>query len=347
MEKIIKFAGKNIPILITIFSATTSLLFKSKRTTYILASLSIFPLIYSLFSRLSSRPGDDDGETPLSENIKSTEVDGITMKWEEHGAADNVPVVFIHGIPTGPRLWRYVIPRLALQGVRCYAWNMVGYANSWRESFEHDISVQKQTEYLHQWLRNQNINKAIFIGHDLGGGVVQRFAVLHPGYCLGIVLTDCVAYDNWPIPMMKYLQKNTGIIRVLPHWLLKPFLISSLLKIGHNNRQRGLKSLNLHWLTYKHARGTKAFAQQINSLNNNDTISISGKLSSLDISTRIVWGEQDRLSLESAQRLAQDLKAELIVIPGARHFTPEEHPNILAASINHVLVEISQKVPMT
>ncbi len=48
------------------------------------------------------------------------------MRWEEQG--EGTPVVFVHGIPTSPRLWRHVVPRV--EGARRLAWDMVGYGAS-------------------------------------------------------------------------------------------------------------------------------------------------------------------------------------------------------------------------
>jgi len=49
---------------------------------------------------------------------RNVEVDGIRMRWEERG--EGPPVVFVHGIPASPRLWRHVIPRV--RGARSMAW---------------------------------------------------------------------------------------------------------------------------------------------------------------------------------------------------------------------------------
>ena len=56
---------------------------------------------------------------------KFVEADGVRMRWEETG--EGLPVVFVHGIPTSPRLWRHVMPRV--KG-RALAWEMVGYGAS-------------------------------------------------------------------------------------------------------------------------------------------------------------------------------------------------------------------------
>ena len=73
---------------------------------------------------------------------RSVEVNEIHMRWEQQG--EGRPAVFIHGIPTSPRLWRHVIPRVS--GARSMAWEMVGYGASIEEGAGRDISVVKQAE---------------------------------------------------------------------------------------------------------------------------------------------------------------------------------------------------------
>lgn len=68
------------------------------------------------------------------------EVGGVRMRWEERG--EGQPAVFVHGIPTSPRLWRHVIPKV--NGARCLAWEMVGYGASIPEGEGRDISVARQ-----------------------------------------------------------------------------------------------------------------------------------------------------------------------------------------------------------
>ncbi len=48
---------------------------------------------------------------------KTANVDGIVMRWEEHG--EGAPLILLHGIPTCPALWRHVMPRL--EDARCLA----------------------------------------------------------------------------------------------------------------------------------------------------------------------------------------------------------------------------------
>jgi pimeloyl-ACP methyl ester carboxylesterase len=72
---------------------------------------------------------------------KSESAGGIVFRWLESG--EGVPVVLIHGIPTGPELWRHVIPRIS--AARCLAWEMVGYGPSLKDVIGTSQLPAKQT----------------------------------------------------------------------------------------------------------------------------------------------------------------------------------------------------------
>jgi pimeloyl-ACP methyl ester carboxylesterase len=48
----------------------------------------------------------------------------------------------------------------------------------------------------------------------------------------------------------------------------------------------------------------------------------------------VVWGEEDRATpVHLARRVAHDLDAELVTVPGVGHFVHEEAPEALARAI--------------
>lgn len=79
-------------------------------------------------------------------NSRTATIQGITMRWLEQG--EGLPVVLLHGIPTSPALWRHVMPKL--DGLRCLAFEMVGYGESIPAGVGQDLSLSHQAEYLAQ-----------------------------------------------------------------------------------------------------------------------------------------------------------------------------------------------------
>lgn len=80
----------------------------------------------------------------MAAETRRVTVRGVPLRWEESG--EGTPVVFIHGIPTGPALWRHVIPEI--RTARCLAFEMVGYAESIPAGRDRAISVRRQADYL-------------------------------------------------------------------------------------------------------------------------------------------------------------------------------------------------------
>ncbi|WP_162913077.1 alpha/beta fold hydrolase [Rhodospirillaceae bacterium SYSU D60014] len=275
------------------------------------------------------------------ELVRSAMVEGILMRWEEHGErSGSLPVVMVHGLPTHPRAWRYVIPQVVRDGVCCLAWEQVGFGWSLAEGLGRDLSIPAQAAYLRAWLRHLGIDRALFVAHDYGGGVVQHLAAARPDLFMGLVLTDCVAYDNWPVTAVRTARALSGVIERLPPAMVKPLFLAALANLGHDDAARGAESAALHWQPYARPIGPIAFAHQLRHFSARDTLAVAPALPHLDLPVRIVWGEKDPLGLWSAERLAADLRAPLQVIPGGRHFTLEDHPDIIADAVHAILSEV-------
>ena len=256
-----------------------------------------------------------------------------TVRWVEHGTGR--PVVLLHGIPTSPRLWRHVMP--LVEG-RCLAWEMPGYGTSIDEGQGRDLGLSAQAGYLLEWLEALDLDeKPVLVGHDLGGGVAQIAATRDPGRFAGLVLTNAVSYDSWPIPLVKAMRPLAPALAHLPEILVYP-TIAQLIHRGHDDHAMALESLGQHWAPYVTHGAARAMMAQVSALHVEDTERIAGQLPGLGLPARIVWGEADRFQkLAYGRRLADDLGAELTRIPGGKHFTPEDHPREVADAVNALL----------
>lgn len=264
------------------------------------------------------------------------EVNGIPISWEEQG--EGTPVILLHGIPTSPALWRFVTPHL--QGVRALAWEMVGYGRSMAHARGRDISVAKQAEYLVQWMWQLKIEKAIFVGHDLGGGVAQIAAVRHPELCAGLFLTNAIGYDSWPIPSVSAMKASAALVRHLPNPLFKA-LLSSLFYRGHDDPAKAKNAYRTHAPLYLAHKGAASLIAQVEQLHTADTLAIAKQLPALGVPARVAWGASDQFQkLEYGERFARDLNAPLITIKGGKHFTPEDHPVLIAQEIMELVQQV-------
>jgi pimeloyl-ACP methyl ester carboxylesterase len=325
-------------------AATALLLRKKKHLQVPLALLAGWELGSAIRKDKIARPNSADYTEAAPKLIRSAMVDGILMRWEQHGErhSSSLPIVLLHGLPTNPRVWRYVIPRIPKDNAFCLAWEQVGFGHSLAEGLGRDISIPKQAEYLHAWLRHQNITKAVFVAHDFGGGVLQYLIRDHPDLCAGMVLSDCVAYDNWPVSAVRTARSLSSLIELLPPAFLKPFIYAGLLNLGHNSKARREEATELYRQPYNSSIGPKAFAHQLRHFYSQDTMAVARDLPHLNLGVpvRVIWGEADPLGMASGERLAKDLGAPIKRIPGGRHFTPEDYPDVIAHAVRDVLDEL-------
>lgn len=260
-------------------------------------------------------------------------VGGEPVRWLEHG--EGRPVVLVHGVPTSPRLWRHVLPRV--QG-RCLALEMAGYGTSIPHAEGRDIGLTAQAQRLLQWLDALEVEAPVLVGHDLGGGVAQIAAVQRPERFAGIVLTNAVCYDSWPIPSVMAMQRTAGALRYLPEVALYPAFVQ-LIHRGHDDRRRAREAIGVHWQPYVTHGAARSLMRQVSSLRVEDTLAIADQLPSIQLPARVVWGAADPFQkIEYGRRLATDLGTTVQPIPGGKHFTPEDHPETLAAAINELLL---------
>ncbi len=301
-------------------------------STMALGAAALFTPAGRRFAKMMSNAGKPSSNT-CAASRKFARVNDIEMSWRESG--EGPVVIAVHGIPTSPELWRDVFPRLS--GVRALAWELVGYGLSIDEGRGRNISVAAQADYLAAWMKHLGIETAILVGHDLGGGVVQQLAVRYPQLCRGLFLTNAVGYDSWPIPSVKLLQKTAAISRHMPDAMFKG-VIGSLFARGHDDADAAAAAYRIHGSHYLERDGAAALIRQVVSLDVDDTLSICGQLPSLGVPARLVWGEADEFQkVEYGRKFAHDLNAPLRLIPGGKHFTPEDYPDIVAEEIMNLV----------
>ena len=269
---------------------------------------------------------------------ETAQVLGIRMRWIEQG--EGFPVVLLHGIPTGPGLWRQVMAYLP--GARCLAWELVGHGESIPEGRGRDLSLGAQADYLAAWIDHLGLGPVILAGHDLGGGVAQLAAASYPGLCAGLFLTNSVGYDNWPVPSVAAMRATRAAVRFLPQAAFKQMLRTFFLR-GHATWPAAEDALSQHFPPYARHGGAGAFARQIAALRKHDTLAVADDLPRLGIPARIAWGAEDNfLKLKYGERFAQDLSAPLRRIADGKHFTPADFPEVIAEEILLLLRSVQE-----
>jgi pimeloyl-ACP methyl ester carboxylesterase len=270
---------------------------------------------------------------------RTTTIDRTPVRWLEQGTG--APVVLVHGIPTSPALWRHVVPRLP--DLRVLAFEMTGYGESIPAGKDADLSLSAQADRLNAWIEHLDVGPVPLVGHDLGGGVVHIAAVRRPDLCAGLMITNGVGYDSWPIPSVKAMRATAPLLARLPGAALKP-AFGVLLARGHDDSAMAKESLGVHHRPYAEHGGGAAMARQVSALDVQDTLAVQDRLSTLTVPARIVWGVADQFQkIEYGERFARDLGTTVRRIEGGKHFTPEDHPDVVAEEIRSLVAEVATR----
>lgn len=268
-------------------------------------------------------------------------IDGTDHRWlaRDHsrlGEAEPrpAPVVMVHGLPTGPWLWRHVARWLADRPV--LAWEMTGYAGSIASGHDRDLSLSAQAARLGRWLEHLGLRRVTLVGHDLGGGVAQILTVRQPQRVGALVLVNAVAFDAWPVAPVRAARALGPVTSHLPDRAFAAAFTAAL-RAGYTDPAVARTSIALHLAPYLDVGAAAALHAQLQALDPADTEAVAGELGHVGCPAAVVWGARDPfLRLPLGRRLAAALGAPLLRVPSGRHFVPEDHPRAVAAAVDRV-----------
>jgi pimeloyl-ACP methyl ester carboxylesterase len=246
------------------------------------------------------------------------------------------PVVLIHGFPTSGHLWTEVVPFVPA-GHRVVVVDLLGYGRSDRPRAR-SVGVSAHADRTIQLFDALGIKEACVVGHDAGGGVAQSMAVRYPDRVSRLCLIDSVAFDGWPRRRVRLARAALPVARHLPPAWLLPMVRGGLLR-GYADHERGVHSVAHYVRPFGGAEGREALVRHLLELNAADTAALASRLKEVDRPTAIVWGEDDPfLPAGIARRLRDAISGSTLdIIPGARHFTPEEAPRRIGDALAALL----------
>ncbi|PVU94157.1 hypothetical protein BB561_002777 [Smittium simulii] len=151
---------------------------------------------------------------------------GTRIHYVDEGVSDNI-IVCVHGFPDIWYGWRHQIKHLAKLGYRVIAPDLRGYGQS------DSPSVTAKTLELYSTknlladiigiLDENNIKKAVWLGHDWGGSVVWRAALWYPSYVTAVG-SVCTPYS----PSPKVRVQLSDIVKLRKNWLYQAFFRTKL-----------------------------------------------------------------------------------------------------------------------
>ncbi len=266
--------------------------------------------------------------------VEKARVHGHTLAFRREGQGE--PVLLVHGITTHSFIWEDLMAGLA-KDHEVVAVDLLGCGAS---DMPLDVSygIASQVEYLEALTRELGWGPFSFVGHDIGGGIAQRFAVEHPDRLTHAAVVNGVAYDFWPVQPI--IAMRTPIIRQLAMATLDLGAFDMIVKRGVFHKERVTPELMAHfWQPMETRLGRKAFLHFAESLDNRDLTSISEDLRRTEVPFLIIRGRDDvYLSAEISEKLHREIPgSRLVEIPEAGHFIQVDQPERLVEELRAFL----------
>jgi len=130
---------------------------------------------------------------PIPEGIKTVEVNGYDMAYQETGSG--IPLVLVHGSLADYRIWNTQVPvfskayRTIAVSLRHYypeKWNGVG----------DDFTIAQHASDVADLIKKLNLGQVHLLGHSRGGAVVLSVARLYPEVIRTLILEDASGMES-------------------------------------------------------------------------------------------------------------------------------------------------------
>jgi pimeloyl-ACP methyl ester carboxylesterase len=112
-------------------------------------------------------------------------------------------VVLLHGKNFCAATWEGTITALAGAGYRVIAPDQIGFCKSTKPD-RYQYSFQQLAENTHALLMSRNIERAIVVGHSMGGMLAARYALMYPDAVDELVLVDPLGLEDWKAEGVPY-----------------------------------------------------------------------------------------------------------------------------------------------
>lgn len=258
------------------------------------------------------------------------EIDGHRMAYLRHGHGETV--LLVHGITTYSFIWRKIIPLLT-DHYDVIAVDLLGCGAS-DKPLDVSYAIKEHAERLHAFTKALAIEKLHFIGHDLGGGMGQIFAVTYPEKLYDLTMINTVAYDFWPVQPI--IAMRTPVIRQLMMGACDLGAFRFFVKSGMAHKEKvSAELMELFWQPMKTPEGKKAFLHFARCLDHHNLTDISEALRQLQIPSLILRGDADPfLSAAISEKLNAEIPGcRLERIDTASHYLMEDEPEWAAERI--------------
>jgi len=218
----------------------------------------------------------------------------IDLSYVELNPEGKRTLVFVHGLGSYLKFWRYQLDHFAAQGYRVLALDMVGYGKSDKPA-SFPYTMEAMAEVLRIFVARTEAGAPVILGHSMGGQTALSYAIRFPEALEGLVLVAPAGFEEFGRGEKLWFESvfSTNLIkggREVDVWGA----------IRYNNFNRWQS--DYEWLVEERIRTAKSEAfdqyayanvKSVQGLLDNEFV--RGNLDKIETPTLIVHGDMDRL----------------------------------------------------
>ena len=255
------------------------------------------------------------------------EVDGVRLHYQEAGDPAAPPMILIHGFAASNLVWSKVFLEFAAAGYRVIAPDLPGYGYSAKPRHL-DYTIAGQAEMVVGFLKQLEIDRAVFLGSSYGAAIAATIALDHPTLVEKLIMVGAVN-NNKPTRYLLMRLFGSPIIGDI----LSPLLVGSrrLLRLRMKRvYDRHSWVLDERRVEARHLplRTRGAHRAIIRTVRRWDAERVARDAHLLTQPTLLLWGDTDReVPLADGKRLHESIPgSRLIVFSECGHLPHEEYP---------------------
>ncbi len=223
------------------------------------------------------------------------------------------PLLFLHGAGGSHQHWLYQVRDLPRSAT--YALDLPGHGRSEGTGYD---TIQAYGDWLVAFLETLGLERAVLVGHSMGGGIALDVALRYPHRVAGLGLVATGARLRVAPALLDGIQHDPkAAVQLICDWAYGPEAPPEMVRLGR--------------------RQMSAISPQVlyGDLVACDAFDVMGRLGEIAVPALILCGTQDRLTPPrySAYLRDQIAGATLHLVEGAGHMVMVEKPEAVARAI--------------
>jgi pimeloyl-ACP methyl ester carboxylesterase len=250
---------------------------------------------------------------------------GVRMHYAVQGDPDGTPVILLHGVTDSWFSWSRVLPLLPA-GWRVYALDQRGHGGT--SVPQSGYGLPTLADDVIAFLDAQGVERAIVVGHSMGGLVAQHVAAAAPERVSRLVLVNAAAVPGNP-GLAELLRAVDALPGPVPESFAREFQASTIHGPVPEDFFRQVVSISLAVPLHVWRGALGGFFPP----------DANAPLARIGAPTLLLWGERDAVFSRSDQAALLDgiAGSRLITYPETGHAPHWERPEQVARDVRNFL----------